>query len=67
VGSNAKKKGMEGIDVEQIPLPMTPEKAQKILREGGLDLPIEKVKLVLEFLNNLANIAVSVYLDDQEY
>ena len=48
--------------------PINAEKAQKILQEKGLTVSLEQAIAILNFLNNLANIAISVYLlPDNEY
>lgn len=44
------------------------EKAHRVLLDAGLNVSIEQTRAILEFLNNLANIAISVYLlSDNEY
>ncbi len=42
--------------------PIKPEKALQILTDSGLQVSLEEAGIILEFLNNLANIAISVYL-----
>ena len=42
--------------------PVKPEKAVEILSDSGLNVSLEEAKIILAFLNNLANIAIAVYL-----
>lgn len=42
--------------------PIKPEKAQEILKNSGLEISLDEAKIILEFLNNLANISLAVYL-----
>lgn len=39
-----------------------PEKAQQILNNAGLVVSLDQATAILEFLTNLANISISVYL-----
>ncbi|MET6998662.1 hypothetical protein [Chitinophaga defluvii] len=38
---------------------ITPEKALKILKKGGLNVTLEQAKMILEFLYKMADIAIS--------
>ena len=42
-----------------------PEKAQQMLKQAGLEVTIEQAAKILEFLNNLAEISIAVYLTPQ--
>lgn len=42
---------------------ITPERAQKMLREEGLEVTLDEAKEILCFLRKLANIAVLKYLE----
>nr|WP_315200695.1 hypothetical protein [uncultured Flavobacterium sp.] len=42
---------------------VTPEKAQKMLKEEGMEVTLEEAKDILYFLRKLANIAVFKYLE----
>ena len=42
--------------------PIKPEKAQQLLNKAGLNVSIEQATAILLFLNNLADIAITVYL-----
>jgi len=42
---------------------VTPEKAQKILKEHGTIVTLEQAKRIVEFRSRLADIAIGVYLD----
>jgi hypothetical protein len=42
---------------------ITPEKAQKMLKEEGMNVTLEEAKGILYFLRKLANIAVIKYLE----
>ncbi|WP_198528496.1 hypothetical protein [Flavobacterium sp. Root420] len=42
---------------------ITPEKAQKMLKDEGMNVTLEEAKEILHFLRKLANIAVLKYLD----
>jgi len=39
---------------------ITPEKAMKILKQGGLEVTINQAGLIVEFLNKLADISLNV-------
>ena len=45
---------------------MTPQRAQKILKEHGTDLTLEEAEKVIEFMQMLAKIAVAQYLREEE-
>lgn len=53
---------MEG-ENENISAKITPEKAQKMLKEEGMDVTLEEAKDILCFLRKLANMAVLKYLE----
>ncbi|WP_187356517.1 hypothetical protein [Flavobacterium ajazii] len=42
---------------------ITPEKAQKMLKEEGMEVTLQEAKDILYFLRKLANIAVIKYLE----
>lgn len=42
---------------------ITPDKAQKMLKEEGVEVTLEEAKDILCFLRKLANIAVLKYLE----
>ncbi|MDI3321355.1 hypothetical protein [Pinibacter soli] len=41
---------------------ISPEKIVEILKEHGTHVTIEEAKIILEFMNNLASIAINVYV-----
>jgi hypothetical protein len=45
---------------------MTPQRAQKILKEYGTNLTLEESEKVIEFLEMLAKMAVAQYLREEE-
>ncbi len=45
---------------------MTPEIAQKILREDGLQVSVEMAKEILDFLNNLAETSLVSFIKQNE-
>ena len=45
---------------------MTPQRAQKILKEHGTNLTLEEAEKVIEFMQMLAKIAVAQYLRKEE-
>jgi hypothetical protein len=45
---------------------MTPQLAQKILKEHGTNLTLEEAEKVIEFMQMLAKIAVAQYLREEE-
>jgi hypothetical protein len=45
---------------------ITPESAQKMLRDEGMDVTIAEAKEILYFLRKIANIAVLKYLEKNE-
>lgn len=47
----------------KIEIKISPEKAQKMLKDEGMDVSIEEAKEILYFLRKLANIAVLKYLE----
>jgi hypothetical protein len=50
-------------EIENVNVKITPEKAQKMLKEEGMDVTLEEAKEILYFLRKLANIAVLKYLE----
>jgi len=50
-------------EVEDFNSKITPEKAQKMLKEEGMGVTLEEAKEILYFLRKLANIAVLKYLE----
>ncbi len=50
-------------EVEGFKTLITPEKAQKMLKEEGMGVTLEEAKEILHFLRKLANIAVLKYLE----
>ncbi|MBN9379925.1 MAG: hypothetical protein J0H74_04130 [Chitinophagaceae bacterium] len=42
---------------------LSPEKAEEMLRRGGMNVSVAQAVIVLEFLRKLADIVVSNYLD----
>ena len=45
---------------------MTPQRAQKILKEYGTNLTLEEAEKVIEFMQMLAKIAVAQHLREEE-
>jgi len=43
--------------------PISPEKTKKILKEHGAIVTIDQAKSIVEFLNNLDEISLAVYVD----
>jgi hypothetical protein len=50
-------------ETEGLKSKITPERAQKMLSEEGVDITLEEAKDILYFLRKLANIAVLKYLE----
>lgn len=46
---------------------MTPQRAQKILKEHGTNLTLEEAEKVIEFMQMLAKIAVAQYLREEDF
>ncbi len=44
---------------------ISPERAIEILKNDGLEVTLEQAKLILEFLYQMADIAVDQYLQNQ--
>lgn len=42
------------------------EKAKKILEEHGMQVTLEEAEAILSFLNLIANITISTYLDGKK-
>ena len=55
-------KNMHNYPVKKI----TPQQAQQILEEGKLDVTIKEAELILDFLYNLADIVLSMYVFPNE-
>lgn len=53
-------------EVEDVNSKITPEKAQKMLKEEGMDVTLDEAKEILLFLKKLANIAVLKYLENEK-
>lgn len=53
---------MEGAEVKRI----SPEKAIELLRDDGVEVTIEQVKVILEFMYQMAEIVVDQYLSYPE-
>lgn len=53
-------------EVEDVNSKITPEKAQKMLKEEGMEVTLEEAKEILHFLRKLANIAVLKYLENEK-
>ena len=49
-------------ETDQAPKDIKPEKAIAILQKYGLEVTPEQAKLILEFLQRMADIAVAQYL-----
>lgn len=45
---------------------MTPQRAQRILKEYGTNLTLEEAEQIIEFMQMLAKIAVAQYLREEE-
>jgi hypothetical protein len=45
---------------------LTPEKSIKILRKNGTELSPGEAEKVIEFMYELANLAITKYLDDED-
>lgn len=45
---------------------LTPEKSIDILRKNGTGLSLEEAQKVIEFMYELANLAITKYLDDED-
>lgn len=41
---------------------VSPEQAQKILSDEGLDVTLEQATAILDFLNKMAQITIEVYI-----
>jgi hypothetical protein len=44
-----------------------PKKAQEILKQNGTEVTLEEATLIVEFMRKLADIAVTQYLEGEEY
>lgn len=53
-------------EVGNVDSKITPEKAQKMLKEEGMDVTLDEAKEILHFLRKLANIAVLKYLENEK-
>jgi 5'-3' exonuclease len=51
---------MEGAEIKRI----SPEKAIELLREDGVEATIEQAKIILEFMYQIAEIVVDLYLSN---
>jgi len=60
--SNLIKHGMATRKTEKI----SPEKAVVMLRKQGVEVSLEEAAVILEFLRNLAKIAVNQYLRNED-
>jgi hypothetical protein len=47
---------------EEILSTISPQQAQKILSDGGLEVTLEQATAILQFLNKMAQITLDVYM-----
>jgi hypothetical protein len=45
---------------------LTPEKSMEILQKNGICLSLKEAEKVIEFMYEMANLAINKYLDDED-